>query len=393
MRLVGPIVALGFVLYGLSQRMDATVGLFLMLGTIGAWLRFNLRPTGYVTLTPLISFVALLLYAPYIAVLVASLSASIGSILSGRRTSRGSMAGDASEEALSMILSVVVFRLVLAYYGTGAAFTAAVIGYASCRLILTALRGKIEEDISPASTVLGAGLYLIGNIVLLAVVAFGVTHVTPISGRFGFLGLSLVTIALLEFYRPWKLLSQQADDLYASLAIIAEAIDIKDPYTGRHSRRVADVATKLARRLNLPEHDVATIRIGALLHDIGKIGVSGRIIRKKGDLESHEREAMQRHPVISAGIMKPVEYFREAALLVRHHHEHYDGSGYPDGLKAEEIPIGSRIILVADAYDAMTTDRPYRKGRLKHEALTTMKERAGKQFDARVVRVLQEVLD
>jgi putative nucleotidyltransferase with HDIG domain len=267
----------------------------------------------------------------------------------------------------------------------------AVLAYALCRLLFTALNGRFHE-ISLGTTVLGTAKYLIGNITLLGIVAFAVTHAMPISSRFGFLGLGLVTVALLEFYRPWKLLSQQSQDLYSSLAIIAEAIDIKDPYTGRHSRRVAETATKLARRLSVSEHEVDAVRIGGLLHDIGKIGVSGNIIRKPASLDAREMEAMQRHPEISADIMVPVEYFRNAAYLVRHHHEHYDGTGYPDGLKAEGIPIGSRIILVADAYDALTTDRPYRKGKAPVEALEVLKERSGKQFDARVVKELEEML-
>jgi HD-GYP domain-containing protein (c-di-GMP phosphodiesterase class II) len=102
--------------------------------------------------------------------------------------------------------------------------------------------------------------------------------------------------------------------------------------------------------------------------------------------------AMREHPVISANIMQPVELLAGAAALVRHHHEHVDGSGYPDGLKGEAIPIGSRIILVADAFDAMTTDRPYRKGRSRTEALRVLREHAGRQFDARVVAALESIV-
>jgi putative nucleotidyltransferase with HDIG domain len=389
-RFLGVIFVFGLVTIVMRRQPDSEIALLLVLGVMASWLRFKLESTGYVTLTPVVSFVALLLYPPYVSALVASISGIISARYFGRYTwGRGFEEG--GEETLCMLLSAATFHALAASRADGLAFIAAVGVYACSRIILMALRGKLHEDIALVSTVASSGKYLLGNVVLFGLVAYGITHATPIYARFGLLGLSLVIIAFVEFYSPWKLLSLQADNLYTSLAIIAEAIDIKDPYTGRHSRRVTGIATKLARRLNLPESKVNTVRIGALLHDIGKIGVSGRIIRKPSSLESSELRAMQLHPVISANIMSPVEYFKEAALLVRHHHEHYDGTGYPDGLKGEEIPIGSRIILVADAFDAMTTDRPYRKGRSSQEALRILQERAGKQFDARVVKELGEI--
>jgi putative nucleotidyltransferase with HDIG domain len=392
LRLLGLAVVAVLIAFAISERLSGGIlGLFL-LGVVAAWLRFSLHPIGYVTLTPLVSFTALLIFKPYASVLVAFFGAVVGARAFGRKP-WNSTVEEAGEETLSMALSsIVVFQQMESRYSLGFAFALAALSYAACRLVFTVLRGKLQDDIAVFSTLSGTGGYLVGNIFLLAIMAFGITRTIPLYGTFGLLGLGLATIALVEFYRPWKLLSQQSDNLYTSLAIIAEAIDIKDPYTGRHSRRVAEMATKLARRLGLLEHEVNTVRIGALLHDIGKIGVSGSIIRKPATLESTELEAMQRHPVLSADIMQPVEYFKGAADLVRHHHEHYDGSGYPDGLKAEAIPIGSRIILVADGFDAMTTDRPYRKGRSSEEALRILRERSGKQFDARVVKALQEIV-
>lgn len=110
-------------------------------------------------------------------------------------------------------------------------------------------------------------------------------------------------------------------------------------------------------------------------------------------LDPSEDSLMRQHPVLSADIMQPIELLEEAAEIVRHHHEHYDGSGYPEGRRAEEIPLGSRVILVADAFDAMTTDRPYRRGRSTPEALRVLKEHAGRQFDPVVVRSLEAILD
>src|SRR2546425_11138286 len=124
--------------------------------------------------------------------------------------------------------------------------------------------------------------------------------------------------------------------------MVAQAIDLKDAYTGKHARDASAIGVRLARFLGLPESDVRKIRIAAILHDIGKVGVSIRIIRKPSALDPSEMQKMRHHPVLGAEIMQPVELLTGAAEIVRHHHEHYDGSGYPDGLKDEVIPVGSR---------------------------------------------------
>jgi putative nucleotidyltransferase with HDIG domain len=212
------------------------------------------------------------------------------------------------------------------------------------------------------------------------------------TGGLGYLGPILIVATLVEFYYPYKLLSDQEDTLLTSLAMIAQAIDAKDPYTAQHSRNVSNIAVRLARAMGLNEGEVRRIRVAALMHDIGKVGVRGNIIRKPGKLDQQEGQAMRQHPVISAEIMRPVEFLGEAAEIVRHHHEHIDGSGYPDGLREGEIPLGSRVVLVADAFDALTTDRPYRKGRSKNEALDVIAAHAGTQFDTGVVSALKVIV-
>ena len=227
---------------------------------------------------------------------------------------------------------------------------------------------------------------------LLSLVALGLSRLTNIYGNTGYFVLPLAIIALIESYHPFKLLSDQRSVLFASLSMVAQAIDLKDAYTGKHARDASDIAVRLARSLRLAESEVRKIRIAAILHDIGKIGVSGRIIRKPSALNSEEMYAMRQHPVIGAEIMQPVELLTDAAEIVRHHHEHYDGSGYPGALEGDAIPIGSRIVLVADAFNAITTDRPYRKARSKNEALGVLREYSGKQFDPKVVATLEAIV-
>ena len=139
------------------------------------------------------------------------------------------------------------------------------------------------------------------------------------------------------------------------------------------------------RKLGVSGAELEALRCGALFHDIGRIGVSDLILNKPGPLDDAEWEVMKRHPVIGAQILAPLAFFEASTPFVRHEHEHWDGSGYPDGLKGEQIPLGARVILMCDAYHAMTSDRPYRAALDREEALRRLREGAGRQFDPAVV--------
>lgn len=162
---------------------------------------------------------------------------------------------------------------------------------------------------------------------------------------------------------------------------LAEAVNSRDPYTGGHIRRVQSYALQMAESLEMHRKDKEVLRFAAILHDIGKIGIDDAILRKADQLTSEEKQLMDDHPKIGAKILGYVEEMKEVIPGVLHHHEWYDGSGYPAGLKGESIPLPARIIAVADAYDAFTTDRPYRKALDKETALQIMAEDAGKHFD------------
>lgn len=180
--------------------------------------------------------------------------------------------------------------------------------------------------------------------------------------------------------------------IFQSLLGLAKALEAKDPYTCGHSARVAWLAERIAREVGLSHQAIETISQAALLHDLGKIGVPEAILRKPGPLTSEEWEIMRRHPVTSAQIVSPLEFFDEGAIVVRHHHERLDGSGYPDGLTGETIPLGSRIVAVADTYDALTSGRPYRDGRSAAEAIRVLRAEAGHTLDERLVALLIDIL-
>jgi len=177
----------------------------------------------------------------------------------------------------------------------------------------------------------------------------------------------------------------------ATIRSLATAIDARDPYTRGHSEGVTRLAVQLARELGWDEADLEMLEFAALLHDVGKIAVPDAILRKPGPLTSEEWDVMHRHPYYSRQIVAPVEPLRRLTPWIYHHHERWDGTGYPDGLKGEAIPLAARIIAVADVWDALRSDRPYRKAWPEKKALEYIREQAGQHFDPQVVEVFLRV--
>jgi HD-GYP domain-containing protein (c-di-GMP phosphodiesterase class II) len=172
---------------------------------------------------------------------------------------------------------------------------------------------------------------------------------------------------------------------------LASALDARDPYTAGHSHRVSQFSAAIAMALELPHSDVERIRIGALLHDIGKIGIGDSVLQKPARLTDEEFALVRQHPVIGRKILEGVEGFASYLAAVELHHENWDGSGYPHGQKGNETPIDARIIHVADAYDAMTTKRSYRSGMSHEQAISILVDNAGIQFDPDIVPVIAEL--
>jgi putative nucleotidyltransferase with HDIG domain len=180
-----------------------------------------------------------------------------------------------------------------------------------------------------------------------------------------------------------------------TIRTLTEAIDAKDAYTRGHSERVGIYASKVAREMGQPKELIERVYIAGLLHDVGKIGISDAVIRKPEPLSREEYEEIKRHPEIGARILEPVDFLRDVAPCVRHHHEWYDGSdrGYPDRLLGDRIPLPSRIILVSDTAEAMTSDRPYRKALGIDRVVSEISKYSGSQFDPAVVQAFLRLLE
>lgn len=189
-----------------------------------------------------------------------------------------------------------------------------------------------------------------------------------------------------------ELFSSLQEAYLATVRSLAAAVDAKDTFTRGHSDRVATYAMMIGERMGLSHDQRIALEMAAYLHDIGKIGVPEEILLKPGRLDDDEMAEMRHHPLIGANILKPVAFPWAITPVVRHHHESYDGSGYPAGLRGEEIPLLARILTVADSYEAMTSDRPYRVGRDQREAIEELRACAGKQFDFAVVEIFAELL-
>ncbi|GIV00532.1 MAG: hypothetical protein KatS3mg014_2147 [Actinomycetota bacterium] len=189
-----------------------------------------------------------------------------------------------------------------------------------------------------------------------------------------------------------RVLSELRESYLATMKSLAMVIEAKDSATRGHLERTQAYGLALARRID-PDLATEGLGFGFFLHDIGKVGVPEHVLRKPGPLTEEEWDIMRMHPVLGAQIVAPITFLDGAEQLVRHHHERFDGTGYPDGLRGEEIPLAARVFAVADAFDAMTSDRPYRPAMSLERAVGEIVDGAGTQFDPEVVRVFVELVE
>ena len=207
-------------------------------------------------------------------------------------------------------------------------------------------------------------------------------------------GVLLVVIPLLGPYLSFRRYGQIHEETRSTIELVADLLDRRDPYTAEHSKRVTDFVTMIIDELpHLSFEEREVILAAAPVHDLGKIGTTDLVLSKPGKLTEEEREIIKAHSAEGASILGILSMYRDAAAVVRHHHERWDGNGYPDGVAGEAIPIGSRIIAVADTYDAMTSDRVYRKALSHVVALAEIRRGSGTQFDPDIVDAFLRCMD
>ncbi|HDQ26061.1 MAG TPA: HD domain-containing protein, partial [bacterium] len=243
------------------------------------------------------------------------------------------------------------------------------------------------------------GLYIRGAAMIVPVSGkgkvSGIIAVTKEKGKYNRDDLYLLTILsnhLAASLETARLYADVKRDYINSIYALAAAVDAKDHYTHGHSATVMKYATKAAERMKLPQGEVEDIKYAALLHDIGKIGISETIINKPGKLTNEEYSIIKMHPQLGANIISKIESLKKLVPLVLSHHEWYNGAGYPLGLRGEEIPVGARIIALADAHSTITSKRPYREERSLEFALKELSRCAGTQFDPAVTGIFIEML-
>ena len=341
-----------------------------------------------------IDFVLILVYGPAPAMLITALGALIAEIIE-RKISWYKIIFNAAQHALSAGIAGLVYQYAGGIIGFQNFFkfifpaVLCAFIYPLINLILVNIFISLEKRIKITAVWRINFKDILPSYIAEAPIGF---LMAVIYVQTGVLGILIFFLPLLLARRSFELYTKMRKMYLETIRALAAAIDAKDPYTKGHSERVAQLSVVLAQDLHLSDRDIENIEYTALLHDIGKIGIDDRILGKSSKLSNEEFKKIKEHPIVGANIIEPVDFLKNSYEAIYHHHERYNGGGYPDGLKAKDIPLCARIIAVADAYDAMGSDRPYRKKLSKEKILKEFTEQSGKQFDPQIVNALMSIL-
>jgi len=367
---------------------------FLAISIFAEFIPVDLPMAGSITIGFPIDFVLILVYGPALAMLISAISAIISEVLE-KKTSWHKIIFNASQYALSVGIAGIVYQYVGGVVGFQNFFkyilpaTLCAFVYCFINLVLVTLVIFLDRGGKIATIWRINFKDILSSYLAEAPIGFLMAIVYVEVGIFGIL---LFFLPLLLARRSFELYTKMRKVYLDTIRALAAAIDAKDPYTKGHSERVAETSVALAQELNLPGREIENIEYTALLHDIGKIGIADNILGKNSSLTDEEFDKIKEHTVMGAKIIEPVDFLKNSYEAIYHHHEKYNGAGYPDGLKEKDIPLSARIIAVADAYDAMGSDRPYRKKLSKDKILNELKDQSGKQFDPEIVKALILVL-
>ena len=255
--------------------------------------------------------------------------------------------------------------------------------------LLTAGAISINEGINFANVWIFNFAWLIPFQLFLAAMAIAIAFLYNISP----FTLLFTSLPLMIAQYTYLLRVKERRALLNSILKIVKIMEAKDKYTAGHSVRVAEYSEKVARQMKLNEYDIELLANLANLHDLGKIQVDLSVLNKPGSFNKADWEEVKKHPLVGYNIVKEITFLKSEASAILHHHERMDGKGYPDGIKGDEISLYSKILMVADSYDAMTTDRPYRLALTTQEAIDELKRNSGTQFDPKVCSIIVELLE
>ena len=368
---------------------------FLIISILAEFVPVELPMGGAISIGFPIDFLLILVYGPAVAMLTSSLAALIGEMIE-RKISWYKIIFNASQYAVTTGIAGIVYQkaggivgaedileyilpafiCALTYCVVNIILFAIVVLFSQHKGIKTIWRMSIKEMIPSYIAEAPMGF-------LMAIVYMEV----------GIIGILLFFFPLLLARRSFELYTKMRKVYLDTIRALAAAIDAKDPYTKGHSERVSKNAVALAQEMNLPDREIENIEYSALLHDVGKIGIEDSILGKKDKLNDQEFKKIKEHTIMGANIIEPVDFLKNSYKAIYHHHERYNGNGYPDGIKEEEIPLSAKIIAVADSYDAMGSDRPYRKKLSKDKIIKEIKEQSGKQFDPNVVKAFLAIFE
>jgi len=361
------------------------IAIFLIAAVIGTGMHpIHLRPSIKVVLTTVPLYVAAMLLPPAVAGLTAGISTLIWQLLT--RSQRGNTPSDVATAAgrwviIAFLSAWVAQRTANYHMPLPLVLLSVAVVMFTCDIVTAAL------EIAPMS---GEPPWRVMAILLREIrlpesaqYLLGILAALAAAQQAWSLVLWVLPVCIV--YRSFKHAKEMHDGTSKLLESMADAVDLRDPYTGGHSRRVTEYSLRILHEMGIIGPEVDLIRSAARVHDIGKIGIPDQILNKPGRLTDEEKRIMDSHPIRGAELLARYTDFARGMDIVRNHHERWDGEGYPDGLKGLDIPFGARVIAVADSFDAMTSDRPYRAGMPTDKAVQILREGRGQQWEPMII--------